>query len=210
MISVLSLPVVLCPTVPHREMAQGLPWLGSAQAGELSWGWLEPSVEQGPGGILQSAGIPGIPLGFLQISAPSCRQHHIPVGTAGLEEDPSSCWIPQQNPSGSCWESLEQPRAGKGSAGFGVESAVAGAGCISCRINPFLSHSRCCRQGLEQLMVQRPWREWGEGKVRVWTGVGRVQALSAAQPHTGTFLTSQKAEMAGASLLPEPSLTLKS
>lgn len=34
-------------------------------------------------------------------------------------------------------------------------------------------------------MVQRHWRDWGEGKVRAWAGVGRVQALGAAQPHTG-------------------------
>lgn len=88
--------------------------------------------------------------------------------------------------------SLEKPRAGKGSAGFGAGSAGtgelwglswAGAGCVPCRINPFLTHSQCCRQGLEQLMVQRHWKGWGEGEVRAWAGVGRVP--STHRPHVG-------------------------
>lgn len=75
-----ALPAPWCcaPLSPTEGWPRGCP--GGAQAGELSWGWLEPSVEQGPGGIQQSAGIPAIPLG------------------AG---DPSSCWTPQQNPRGS-------------------------------------------------------------------------------------------------------------
>lgn len=171
----------LCPLpVPHcpPTLRDGP---GAAQAEELRWGWLEPSVEQDPGGIQPVRT-------FLELLETS----------AGA--------------SGSCWVSLEQPGLAKALLGWVLGELWGELGwgsCVPCRINPFVTHSRSCRQGLEPLTVQRHWEARGErGKGESmgrggqgWAGC-RAPGAAPAQGRTQTFLASQKAEMAGASLLP--------
>lgn len=149
--SVLSLPRGAVPITHPRKEAPGAALAGEVPGRRAELEGAGTIWEQGAGDIQHSAdrdsGNSSGSWGSQQLldEAPH------PSGSCWTGAgDASSCWIPQQNPSGSCWVSLEQPRAGKGSAGFDAGSAGAGelwglswagAGCIPCRINPFLTHS---------------------------------------------------------------------